>query len=811
MKRSQATEVLIVFFSLAALLSLFPGSSDASNWNEGSILIAPDESDDLTLTGSPIRTGHPGDELYFTLWVSNDHSEGQRVVLSVAEGPGWTTVVTGSVDIPAESQLPVDLYVSIPDSDLDPNDLYPIRVEGTANLTGDRAFLIAVVEVEIEIDHELNIVPNNVKELKMNVYPGQRTFIDLKLQNTGNMKDVYSVAIMEHHSSWDMQFREGTQELTAELGFEDTDENFRTSLMIKVPSSALEGQNVNIMISSESSSSDLYGVGKVSDLVSIELTVIMGASISVVPTETGAISSQEYIDTTFTLKHSGVTGAVIEPLITVYAQGTPQTDWDILTAPAGPLLLEVGEELEVSVRAVPDGHPVGYFELEFDGISTMADIHSSKVTAYFEPFSNLLLGDLSGAPFDVGEEIIIETTIQNNGDVPEQVLIDVSGFPDDYMVEVTPSLDINIEQDETVHLMIRLEPRGVGVEDPFNLTISVKKLIDDLGGEWGIADEKTMRVDFRELPNLELKDIDIPIRSVDEGSIVCINVTVANSGNLNVKNALVVINQITFGLSNPEIDRTEVDLDPGESRIISFEWTAKPAARSIRARILVPEDQDEMKIDDNEMVEPIYVIPTKVDRDPGNSGGENKIPAETAIAGGAGLVIVTGLLVFFSSKDAIRYPLFLALGPLYSKLHPEHILNNRLRKRIYVYVQNHPGEHFRSILTHLDLTNGTLAHHLYTLEKENLIRSKRDGLYRRFYPAGYQIDETKVSLSAIQRRIMGLVTDEPGLSQKDISQRLQISNSTVNYNIKSLADKGIVDVQKEGKSTCIIPVKNQNS
>ena len=84
-------------------------------------------------------------------------------------------------------------------------------------------------------------------------------------------------------------------------------------------------------------------------------------------------------------------------------------------------------------------------------------------------------------------------------------------------------------------------------------------------------------------------------------------------------------------------------------------------------------------------------------------------------------------------------------------------------------------------------------------------------MYRRFYPAGYQIDDTQVSLSAIQKRILEVVEDEPGLSQKDISLRLSLSNSTVNYNVKSLMDKGMIEVRKEGKSTSIFTKNTKNS
>lgn len=801
----------VTLLALLALLALILPLSQGADWNQGSIRLDPDEDDHLTPTGSPIKTGFPGSEIYFTLWVTNDHSKEQRVLLSVADGPDWTIAVTGSVDVPAGERRSVDLYVSVPDEQMDPTKSYPIRIEGIANLTMDRASLNAMVELDISIDHKLTMLPNNVNELSLNVYPGQNTFADIGLENRGNMKDTYEVRILEHQLSWDIRFREGSEELEVPLGHSDTDDRYKTSLMIKVPYSATAGHKVDIEIYSLSTSSENYGVGKRSDLVTIQIHVIKGSSISVVPLDKGVVECQDHIETSFRLIHSGVTDAVLDPVISVSSGGDPVEDWVIMTAPAGPFVFDVGDEMEVSVRAVPPERPFGYFELEFGGSSSMAEVSSSTITAFFEPVSDLLLGDISGAPFDVGKEISISTTVSNRGDLSEQAKVDVFGVPEGYIVEIAPSKNMYIGPNETIDLMIKLTPMEDDMDQPFDLELSLKMPVDDLGGQWREVGSGSIRVDFRELPDLELKGIDIPVRTFDEGSLVHINITVANVGNLPVRNATLVLKQITFGLSNPEIDRRSVDLGAGEQRTLCFEWKAQPAARSIRARIFVPEGQEEMSHEDNEKVEPIYVIPTKVDRDASPEGEETAIPAGSAIAGGAGLVLVTGLLVFITSKDIIRYPLFLAMGPLYSKLRPEHILNNRLRKRIYVYVQNHPGEHFRSILTHLDLTNGTLAHHLHTLEKESLIRSQRDGLYRRFYPAGYKIDEKKVSLSAIQSRIMELVLEEPGLSQKEISQKLKLSNSTVNYNIKSLADKGMVGVEKEGKSTSILPIRDRNN
>jgi DNA-binding MarR family transcriptional regulator len=290
-------------------------------------------------------------------------------------------------------------------------------------------------------------------------------------------------------------------------------------------------------------------------------------------------------------------------------------------------------------------------------------------------------------------------------------------------------------------------------------------------------------------------------------------VTVANIGNVPLSNVDVILTEVSQKFANKFFDKDSISLDPGEVKTLSFRWTARVSARSIRAEVEVNGtiSVEEIDMDDNWMLEQVYVDP--IDDSPVviTNNDDGIFTPETAAVGGLGLGILGAILVFFGSKDLVRYPFFLALGPLYSKLKPEHLLNNRLRKRIYVYVQNHPGEHFRSILTHLDLTNGTLAHHLYTLEKENLIRSQRDGLYRRFYPAGYQIDPGHITLTSIQQRIMDLVKEEPGHSQKEISQILEISNSTVNYNIKSMKEKGLIEMRKEGKNTRIFPSPDQNA
>jgi DNA-binding MarR family transcriptional regulator len=332
------------------------------------------------------------------------------------------------------------------------------------------------------------------------------------------------------------------------------------------------------------------------------------------------------------------------------------------------------------------------------------------------------------------------------------------------------------------------------------------------GSGWERASSRNFNIEYLESPELNITRLVVPVNPMLEGTNVTIEVTVHNEGNGVVSGASLTLYEITFGLSNKLIREMIMDLDPGEKITLSVNWTADVAAKSIRATVGCPGGVSEMDLSNNDLTRPVYVNPVEknISDEGKHSGFLGSVPGEVAFVAVAGSLAIAGALTVVISSDVFRYGFFSLAIPLYSKLKPEHLLSNRLRRRIYVYVQNHPGEHFRSILLNLNLTNGTLAHHLYTLERESLIRSRRDGLYRRFYPAGYKIDENNLNISPIQRSILDLIDERPGLSQKDISRELDVSSSTVNYNIKSLKSRHMLKVVRDGKMTRVFREKDRN-
>jgi predicted transcriptional regulator len=135
-------------------------------------------------------------------------------------------------------------------------------------------------------------------------------------------------------------------------------------------------------------------------------------------------------------------------------------------------------------------------------------------------------------------------------------------------------------------------------------------------------------------------------------------------------------------------------------------------------------------------------------------------------------------------------------GLLYSRLKEEELLKQENRKKIYEYIMENRGVHFREIQRGVDLEVGTLSHHLNILEKEQLIVSEQDGNNRRFWVAGVKRDTGKVRLSRIQENILMEIQSEPGITQVQIARRLGVSRKVVFYHVKFLSNAEMVMEEK---------------
>ena len=169
-----------------------------------------------------------------------------------------------------------------------------------------------------------------------------------------------------------------------------------------------------------------------------------------------------------------------------------------------------------------------------------------------------------------------------------------------------------------------------------------------------------------------------------------------------------------------------------------------------------------------------------------------------------GLVGTTAALMAAAAliNENAKWAFLLFVLPLYSKIKRERVLDHFVRGQIFGYIQANPGEHYNAIKDALGLTNGSLAHHLRTLEREQFVKSRRFGLYRRFYPMHYRIPDQEVfQPNDVQRTILDVIRQSPGITQKEIATRLSLTPPTVNYHIALLNERNLIHVVRHGRST----------
>ncbi len=119
-------------------------------------------------------------------------------------------------------------------------------------------------------------------------------------------------------------------------------------------------------------------------------------------------------------------------------------------------------------------------------------------------------------------------------------------------------------------------------------------------------------------------------------------------------------------------------------------------------------------------------------------------------------------------------------------------LDQHLRGHINGFIEANPGEHYNAIKYALNINNGSLTYHLRVSERENVIVSKRDGTYIRFYPKHANVPKTLRRLCDVQKRMVKVIKEFDGITQTDIAKEFDINPRVVNYNIKIPETGGII-------------------
>jgi DNA-binding MarR family transcriptional regulator/protocatechuate 3,4-dioxygenase beta subunit len=174
--------------------------------------------------------------------------------------------------------------------------------------------------------------------------------------------------------------------------------------------------------------------------------------------------------------------------------------------------------------------------------------------------------------------------------------------------------------------------------------------------------------------------------------------------------------------------------------------------------------------------------------------------AVIGVSAGAAAATIGALLATEVGRVAL---MGLLLVPLYTKIRRERMMDHFVRGRIYEHICQNPGVNYSAIKQRFNLTNGTVTYHLLMLERQEFIRSRQDGIYKRYFKEGTGASLMEQSPMSLQRAILRIVGERPGISQKDIARELGSSKQLVSYYIRNLRKEGLVETHRSGRSVLV--------
>lgn len=142
----------------------------------------------------------------------------------------------------------------------------------------------------------------------------------------------------------------------------------------------------------------------------------------------------------------------------------------------------------------------------------------------------------------------------------------------------------------------------------------------------------------------------------------------------------------------------------------------------------------------------------------------------------------------------------------YSTIKKDKFMENETRKDAYNIICTNEGITYTVLQNMLGAANGPLWHHLYQMERRKYIKSVKDGLFRRFYPADANISglgrmEELILYAACARIDAG----EKAPSQKEIANTINTTPQTVNHHVKKLVEGGNVYLVPDGHNRRVMP------
>jgi predicted transcriptional regulator len=133
-------------------------------------------------------------------------------------------------------------------------------------------------------------------------------------------------------------------------------------------------------------------------------------------------------------------------------------------------------------------------------------------------------------------------------------------------------------------------------------------------------------------------------------------------------------------------------------------------------------------------------------------------------------------------------------------------LEHPRRRRIFAYIQAHPGATFREVARGAAVATGTTRHHLTVLKRQRMIVERPHRSTVRFFENHGRYDATWASVVLLRepplRHLHGWLARNPGAAQKEVLEAMALggwSRSTTQHRLERLVAGGVVESRLQGR------------
>jgi DNA-binding MarR family transcriptional regulator len=174
----------------------------------------------------------------------------------------------------------------------------------------------------------------------------------------------------------------------------------------------------------------------------------------------------------------------------------------------------------------------------------------------------------------------------------------------------------------------------------------------------------------------------------------------------------------------------------------------------------------------------------------------SQVWSQVGTGGATRALLVVALALALAPAIALARRLAPVAVALFARLSRRELAAHPKRAALLDAIRAQPGITTAQLAARTRFAPGTLAHHLRALEKGELVKSLVVGRDRAWALAGAG---RLAPMPAARARLLRLVAERPGLTQRELADAAGLAPSTVSHHVARMGER--IEVERAGRTT----------